>query len=181
MTTEMQRIPAGLWDSLQDICFKHDVRFIQDVSRIINIPAADLRRRILGARGMPTAVTVDAGPWWVGCQCPIMTLVGGSMWRRCGSYCESHGTCWAHKSSMARRFNDPYFAGLPRRTPFKYDGVLYWVSDAGDALDMMGVAIPGLKIDLKARVINMHNGRPNGVCADEDAEEGYETECTSTG
>jgi hypothetical protein len=156
MTTETQRIPAVLWDSLQDVCFRHDLKFLQDVSRIIQVPVADLKRRILGTRGMPTAVSVESGPWWVTTQCPIMLLVGDSMWRRCGSYCEANGTCWAHRTSMSRRYNDPYFEALPKRTAFKYDGDLYWVSEAGDALDMTGALVPGLQIDLKARVVFKH-------------------------
>jgi hypothetical protein len=153
--TETQRIPAVLWDSLQEICYRQDIRFIADVSKLIGVPALELKKRILGVRGQPTAIAVERGPWWSESQCPIMDRGSGNMWRRCGEYCESHGHCWKHRSfkvsHTTRRFDDPYFAELPKRWPVRLDDEVVWVSESGDVLNGSGAIVKGLTVDLKTR------------------------------
>jgi hypothetical protein len=152
-TEELQRIPAFLWNSLQEICYRQDIRFIADVSKLIGVPAVELKKKILGVRGIPTTIAVERGPWWSETQCPIMERGNGNMWRRCGNYCESHGQCWAHRhyksSHTTRRFDDPYFSALPKRRPIRYNGEIVWVSESGEAIDGSGNILKGLTIDLK--------------------------------
>lgn len=154
---ETQRIPACLWESLQEICYRQDIRFISDVSKILGIPAIELKKKILGVRGMPTAVVVDRGPWWTETQCPIMEKQPGNMWRRCGSYCEASGYCWTHRhfrvSHTTRRHDDPYFADLPKRWPVRIEDEVVWVSSEGDVLDGSGHLIKHMTIDLETKTV----------------------------
>jgi len=155
--TETQRIPACLWESLQEICYRQDIRFLADVSKIIGIPAIELKKRILGVRGIPTAVSVERGPWWAETQCPVMEKEPGNMWRRCGSYCESSGHCWTHRhfrvSSTIRRYDDPYFATLPKRWPVRLDDEILWATADGELLSGAGLVIKGITIDLDTKII----------------------------
>jgi hypothetical protein len=166
--TETQRIPACLWESLQEICYRQDVRFISDVSKILGIPAIELKKRILGVRGMPTAVTVERGPWWAETQCPIMDKHAGNMWRRCGSYCESSGYCWAHRhfrvSYTTRRYDDPYFTSLAKRWPVRIDDEIVWVSADGDVLNGSGILIKGMTVDLNTKTVTDLRVSTEDVC-----------------
>ena len=141
ITTETQRIPALLWESLQDTCYQHDQKFVADVSRILGIPAAEVKKKVLGTRGVLTNVTVEHGPWWTGLQCAMVERKE-SLWTRCGSYCDSGDTCMKHRHARhawnLRRYDDPYFAEMTIRQPIQVDGVVYWVSDAGDACKYTG-------------------------------------------
>lgn len=147
--SETQRIPALLWDSLQDVCYKHDVAFINEVARMIGVPAADIRKRVLGVRGMPTAITVERGPWWQGAACPWMECSEGGMWRRCGQYCEAHGACWKHRKGGERIYDDPYFLTLPKRVPVSIDDEIYYVDCEGAAYSVSGLKVIGLHVNLE--------------------------------
>jgi len=161
MTTENKQLcPAGLWDAFQEVLWKQDVKFVQAVSRIISVPANDIKKRVLGTRGLVTVIPVEHSPWWINTQCPVMEFVGGNMWRRCSSKCEQGDTCWDHRKLAAyRRYDDPYFAKIPKRYPIRYNGVIYWVSETdGSVINGFGTVIEEFKVDLDTRLINRLHG-----------------------
>lgn len=151
-----QYIPAGLWDGLQEVCFRHDQKFVQDVSRILGIPAIDIKRKILGTRGVPTIIPEAEGPWWIGGSCPIMERTG-YLWRRCTAPIEGHGTCWTHLEGGVR-FDDEQFTEIAKRVPFRFEGEVYWVADDGTALNNFGMPVTTFTVDLKTRTVVVSNG-----------------------
>ena len=165
MTTDTikQQCPAGLWEAFQEVLWKQDVKFIQNVSRIISVPVNDIKKRILGTRGVTTIIPVENGPWWLGTQCPVMEFTGGNMWRRCSSKCEQGDTCWSHRMlTVYRRYDDPYFTTLPKRHPIRYDGAIYWVSyKDGSVINGFGAVIEEFKVDLDNRLIVRLDGLDN--------------------
>ena len=167
MTT--QYIPAGLWDSLQDVCFRHDTRFVQDVSRILGIPALEIKRKVLGTRGVPTVVPEAAGPWWMDGACPMMERVG-YLWRRCGHPQEAHGACWLHKDG-GTRFDDEKVQGLVERRPFRYEGQIYWVADDQSVLNSFGMPVGDFTVDLKTATLSMANDTQSSAEKAKDVDE----------
>lgn len=157
METTIRRMPVGLFDHIQTVCARQDQQFITDVARILGLPGAaahDMRRKILGTLGTPTLVCTESNPWWTGTQCPIMIQSPCGMWTRCGSVCESHGKCWQHRKSKKPVYTDPAFAEMESRTPFRYDGELYWVSEKdGSVLDSTGTCRMDFTVNLKSRVV----------------------------
>jgi len=154
MTT--QYIPAGLWDGLQTICFRHDQKFVQDVSRILGIPAIDIKRKVLGTRGVPTIIPESEGPWWIGGCCPIMERTG-YLWKRCMAPIEGHGACWGHLEGGIR-FDDEQFSCAEKRVPFRYLGEVYWVSEEkGSVLNSYGMLVETFTVDLKTRTVVLSN------------------------
>lgn len=149
------RVPAALWESLQTICWQQDNKFLEDVSRILNVPAAELKRRVLGTRGVVSAVVSTGGAWFEGTQCPIMIPCGGDMWRRCAEPAENNGHCWAHKKGRGLRYDSPHFAHAEVYTPWRLEGVALWVNSCGTVYNAVGKELKGLHVDLR-----------NGVCSD---------------
>lgn len=157
METTIRRMPVGLLDHIQTVCARQDQQFITDVARILGLSGAaahDMRRKILGTLGTPTVVCTESNPWWTGTQCPVMIQSPCGMWTRCGSMCESHGKCWQHRKSKKPVYTDPAFAEMETRTPFRYDGELYWVSEKdGSVLDSTGTQTMDFTVNLKSRVV----------------------------
>lgn len=155
-TPQQQRLPALLWESLQDICYRHDQKFVGDVARILGVPASELKKKVLGTRGVLTTVLVESGPWWTGLTCAIMERKE-SLWTRCSSLCESGDTCGKHKDIRngwnIRRCDDPYFATLKQRQPMNIEGVIYWVSEKGDVVNNQGVYVPGIRANVKTKSV----------------------------
>jgi hypothetical protein len=148
--TETQaRIPLGLWDSFQEICFRFDNKFIEDVSRILGVSSVDIRRKVLGVRGAPTTVITVSGPWWEGQTCAMMVAGPAGLWHRCGHLAEGGDTCWRHRSGRGRRHDDSYFARLKKRHPFKLEGRLVWVAEDGSVTTDGGVPLKGVTINLR--------------------------------
>lgn len=162
---ETQRIPAALWKSLQDVCYQQDVKFLQDVSRIIGVPAQDLKRRILHARGEPTIVLVDKDPWWIETQCASMVLGNGNLWCQCSNPAESNTFCWDHrrfqegKRKDLRHIGDPYFQTLPKRWPVRFDKNIVWVDANGTVLDRFGSRVPNLTIDRTTGIAHIEESK----------------------
>lgn len=161
MTT--QYIPAGLWEGLQEICFRKDQDFIRDISRIIGVPAIEIKRKVLGTRGVPTVIPEAHGPWWLNNACPIMERTG-YLFRRCLHPMESHGACWQHKEGGVR-FDDEQFLGMETRVPFRYLGELYWVAKDGSVLNGFGMPILTFTVDLDYRtvILSSHDLKTRGV------------------
>lgn len=159
------RIPLGLWDSLQTICFRYDNKFIEDVGRILGVPGAEIRRKVLGVRGAPTTVLAMSGPWWEGQQCALMIKGAGGLWKRCGHTAEGCEHCWKHRRGPnnrdRRRHDDPYFVCLKKRKPFRLEDEIVWVSLDGSVMTDGGTI-------LKDVTINPTNGVANYSHASEE-------------
>ena len=160
-STESQshKLPALLWDSLQSVCFSHDQQFLRDVARITGLNERDLKVKLLGRCGMPTAIVVEKGPWWLGSACAAMERGNGGLWRRCGAYRDADGFCHTHRkhirSSDMKRFDDPYFASLRRRKPVDLEGEIVWVCDIGSVLTSAGLLRDDVRIDLNTGTATM--------------------------
>ena len=167
MTLEQtkQRIPAALWASLSDVCYQQDVKFLQDVSKILGIPSSDIRRRILGARGEETIVLVEKEPWWETTNCTLTVCDKGGMWRRCSNLAETNTYCWDHRkftkaSDTIRRHDDPYLNELPKRYPIRCMGEIVWVCEKGTVRKANG-EMDTMRIDLRTCVA-YEDGSPSG-------------------
>lgn len=154
-TTTPTRVPAALWEALQEICWRQDNKFLEDAARIINVPAAEIKRRVLGTRGVVSAVVSSNGAWFDGTQCPIMIQCGGEMWRRCCEPAECNGYCWGHKKGKGPRYDSEFIKSLEVRTAWRLDGAVVWVDSEGVVYDSLGKILKGLSIDTT-----------NGVCHD---------------
>lgn len=154
--TTPTRVPAALWESLQEICWRQDNKFLEDAARILNVPAAEIKRRVLGTRGVVSAVVSTSGAWYEGTTCPIMMPCGGTMWRRCCEPAEYNGHCWAHKKGKGLRYDSDFFHDLPIRMPWRLDDAVVWVDSSGALYDGVGKELKGVRIDTT-----------NGVCYDD--------------
>ena len=148
-----QRIPAALWEALKDVCYKKDLEFITTVARILHKDAGEMRRRVLGARGELNILLADGDPWWLGGTCTLMVRGKGGLWARCPRTNEMPGRCrdhrnYKHASCGLRQLEDPYFAGLVRRYPFRLLDETVWVCEKGTILGEDGILRTEYTIDL---------------------------------
>lgn len=173
MESEVHKLPALLWESLQSVCYTHDHQFLRDVARITGLPERDLKHKLLGRCGMSTAIVVEKGPWWLGSACAAMERQTGGLWQRCGAYREADGFCHTHRKRGhgVRRFDDPYFASLRRRTPFDLEGEIVWVGDDGSVLTGTGLLRDDVRIDLNTGIASMgKDGSTDSAAATTDAD-----------
>ena len=144
---QTRRIPAALLESLQEVCYRQDVQFLQEVSKLIGVPVSELKQRVIGKNtGFPTAVLTEEGPWWEGTQCIAMEKKG-SLWFRCSSYADSGSQCWLHRRPMFT-YNDPMFTVLPQYTPARIEGRIVWVDKEGLVYNEFGEILKEWLIDL---------------------------------
>jgi hypothetical protein len=146
-TSTPTRLPAALWESLQEICWRQDNKFVEDAARIIGVPASEIKRRVLGTRGVVSAVVSCGGTWYDGAQCPIMIPGAGEMWHRCAEPAEFNGFCGVHKKGRGMKYDNPYFTSLPRRRPMRFEGEVVWVGDDGSILTSSGNILKDVRID----------------------------------
>jgi hypothetical protein len=151
-----QRIPAALWSSLTDVCYQQDMKFIQDVSKLLGIPANDIKRRIFGIRGETTLILSERDPWHSTTQCTVMELGKGRMWRRCSNIGEARSYCWDHRkykhaSETLRLYDDPYFSTMPKRYPVRYMGDIVWVCENGSVMKQNG-ELDNVHIDVRLQL-----------------------------
>ena len=151
------RLPAALWESLQEICWRQDNKFLEDVARITGISASEIKKKVLGVRGAVCSVVSETGPWWVGTSCPIMIPGAGEMWRRCTSVCEINGYCHDHRTGKGMRYDHPYFEDLPKRMPFRFEDEIVWVSEEdGSVLTGGGTVLKNITIDIRNGLATDH-------------------------
>ncbi len=155
------RIPAFLWDSLQNVFYQQDYEFLRQVSYLIKVPIPELKRTILGTKGVLTTVQVaKENTWWENQKCPLRVRSPQGLWKQCCNFREAHGFCGDHKgwtekkaTRSLKHVNDPYFQTLKRRKPFEYEGDIVWVSEEGDVVDNKGAPISGIRINVDAGII----------------------------
>lgn len=151
ITESTTRIPAVLWDALQHMCYRQDAKFIEDAAKIIGVPAADIKKKVLGVRGCPTAIITQSGPWWETKQCPAMVhITDAGIWHRCTSACETDtGVCWEHKVTTRKiwKYDDPVFKTMIRRKPVDYGGETVWVAEDGSVMTHDGIILKNITID----------------------------------
>jgi hypothetical protein len=141
-----------LFESLEEICWRFDNKFIEDVSHIIGIPSTDIKRKVLGVRGSQKILLCDSTPWWQENACPSMVLENGGMWRRCNKLCTPDGFCKKHGGGKhGLLYDNPYFEKFPKRHPFKYNGEIVWVAEDKSVLTQSGEILKNVEI-------NIHNG-----------------------
>jgi hypothetical protein len=150
------RVPAALWESLQEICWRHDNKFVEDAARILGVPSSEIKRLVLGNRGTLSAIVTTNSDWYEGQQCPIMTLGIGEMWHRCSEAAEANGYCWTHRKGKGIHYDSPFITSLPQRKPFELEGTLVWVDNDGCVFNNMGMLLKDIRIDIV-----------NGVCYDD--------------
>ena len=158
LETVTTRIPAFLWDALQDVMYQQDYEFLREVSNIVHVPVHELKRTLLGVRGMLTTIAVGkTDSWWEGELCPMRIRGEHGLWKRCGNFREPHGVCCDHRNYKSteslKHKDDPYFKQLSSRVPMKWDGETVWVGSAGDVVRESGEPIQGLRVDKDTRMI----------------------------
>jgi hypothetical protein len=146
------RIPAFLWEALQQTFYEQDVAFLKALAPHIQVPVAELRRTLFGARGQLTTIHVgDSDAWWETQLCPLRCRDEKGIWRQCGTYREAGGFCRKHRdfwepTDNLKHKDDPWFQNVCRRTPWRYEGEIVWVSCAGDAITEEGEPVLGVRI-----------------------------------
>lgn len=155
MSIQEFRLPNLVHEHLSDIVRRNDTRFIEHVTRILGIPAREIRKRVFGTMGVITPVLCQTRPWWTEGQCVISECHNESLWMRCGAMAVENGVCFRHlRSPDLVRYDSPLLQTLPRRRPVEYDGEIYWASEAGDMVSSSGQVVP-MTMNWKAGVLNL--------------------------
>ncbi len=141
------RIPAYLWESLQDAFYEHDQSFLRILAPHIKVPFADLKRTLLGARGQLVSLSIaDSDAWWEGELCPLRVRTPAGIWKSCGFTREAHGVCRHHARFVPgidlKHKDDPWFATIAKRVPWKYQGELVWVAEDQTVINELGHRLP---------------------------------------
>jgi hypothetical protein len=161
LTTVPARVPAALWESLQEMCWRQDNRFIEDAARILGLPALDIKRRILGTRGVVCGVVERTGGVYDGTRCPIMVLRPGERWERCEETAETNGFCWHHRKGKGQRYDSHYFDDFEKRHAFMFEGEVVWVSEAdGSILTGGGKILKDVTIDIVNAIAHDRRSAP---------------------
>lgn len=96
------RLPAFLKDSLSNACWEHDMMFITELSRLIDVPIVELRKTLLMEESKQTVciATEEKETFLDDIQCPAMLKQEDGSYTRCGNYrmcfekkCSVHKTC----------------------------------------------------------------------------------------
>ena len=178
MTSEISektiRIPSYLLESLEEICWRHDNKFIEDISRILGVNSHEMKKKILGVRGTSKTVLCETGSWWMESKCPGMVRNKTGIWFRCNAACESSGLCAKHTIKNPKYlYDDPYFEKIEKRKPFKYNDEVVWVADDGSVMTYSGILLKNVSI-------NIHNGVASELCSAAAGEKTEQkAECTA--
>lgn len=153
MTTTLQtRIPSFLWTALQDVFYEQDVAFLRALSPHIQVPLQELKRTLLGTRGVVTTLQVgQTDAWWETEFCPLRIRDASGIWRQCGHYREGTGFCRTHRdfwegTTDLKHKDDPWFQTVNQRVPWRYQDELVWVSKDGDVIHGDGRPFPEIRI-----------------------------------
>jgi hypothetical protein len=141
------RIPAYLWESLQDAFYEHDQSFLRILAPHVKVSYADLKRTLLGARGQLMNIQIaDSDKWWEGELCPLRLRTSTGVWKACGHPREAHGVCRHHSGFTPRidlkHKDDPWFANIVKRVPWRYDGEIVWVAEDMSVINESGQVLP---------------------------------------
>lgn len=149
------RLPAFLWESLQDVFYEQDVRFLRDIAPLVGVSVAELKKAVLGTMGQRQTIMVSkqgGDAWWEGQLCPLLVRNDETAhWCPCGHFREAHGFCSTHKqfrtpTSSLRHRDDPFIRRLASRKPVRWNETVVWVNKEGWAVDGEGRPVEGLQI-----------------------------------
>jgi hypothetical protein len=97
-------LPAFLTDSLADACWEHDMMFISELSKLIDIPIDELRKTLLmSERKQSVCIAVDEKTkWFDDIQCPALIKQDDDSFVRCSGFriCFEK-KCSVHKTSVS--------------------------------------------------------------------------------
>jgi hypothetical protein len=97
-------LPAFLTDSLADACWEHDMMFITELSKLIDIPIDDLRKTLLmSERKQSVCIAVDEKTKrFDDIQCPALIKHDDDSFVRCSGFriCFEK-KCSVHKTSVS--------------------------------------------------------------------------------
>ena len=141
------RIPAHLWESLQDAFYEHDQSFLRILAPHVKVSYADLKRTLLGARGQLMNIQIaDSDKWWEAELCPLRIRTPAGIWKSCGHSREAHGVCRHHVGFTPRidlkHKDDPWFQTVTQRKPWKYQREIVWVAEDGSVINEQGDTLP---------------------------------------
>lgn len=164
MTAAIQtRIPAFLWDALQDVFYEQDVAFLKMLAPHIQVPLSELKRTLLGTRGQATTIHVgNSDAWWETELCPLRCRDARGVWRQCGYHREASGFCRKHRNfwqatADLKHKDDPWFQNVCQRTPARYEGEVVWVAKDGSVMRADGRPILGLTICTKSGIATIQS------------------------
>lgn len=161
MTALQTRLPAFLWNALQDTFYEQDVAFLRALAPHIQVPLPELKRTLLGARGQLTTIQVStADAWWETELCPLRHRDATGVWRQCGhrreasGFCRKHRDFWAATEALKHK-DDPWFQNVVHRMPCRFEGAVVWVAPDGTVIRQDDTAIEGLYIDMKTGIADL--------------------------
>lgn len=100
-------LPAFLTDSLADACWEHDMMFITELSKLIDIPIDELRKTLLmSERKQSVCIAVDEKTkWFDDIQCPALIKQDDESFVRCSNFricfnkkCSVHKICVSNEN-----------------------------------------------------------------------------------
>lgn len=141
------RIPAYLWESLQDAFYEHDQSFLRVLAPHVKVPYAELKRTLLGARGQLMNIQIaDSDQWWEGELCPLRIRTSTGIWKPCGHSREAHGVCRTHVGYTPqidlKHKDDPWFLTVAKRKPWRYLEDVVWVAEDASVINEEGYPLP---------------------------------------
>ncbi len=97
-------LPAFLTDSLADACWEHDMMFITELSKLIDIPIDELRKTLLlSERKQSVCFAIEERTkWFDDIQCPALMKQDDGSYVRCSGFriCFEK-KCSIHKTSVS--------------------------------------------------------------------------------
>lgn len=116
MSIKPLRLAAFTTEAFDEACWEHDMAFITDLSKIINVPIAELRKTLLvdGSKQSVHIATKEKEEWLHDIQCPAMIKQEDESFIRCDNYrfcfekkCSTHKSCVSN--DKLKWITDPIF------------------------------------------------------------------------
>ena len=104
MEKKSLRLPAFLIDSLMDACWEHDMMFISELSKLIDIPTSELRKTLLldESKQSVCIATDEKTKYLESVHCPALIKQDDGSFLQCSNYriCFEK-KCSVHKTSVS--------------------------------------------------------------------------------
>ena len=110
-------LPEFLTDSLADACWEHDMMFINELSKLIDIPIDELRKTLLMSERKQSVCIVaeERTKWFDDIQCPALMKQDDESFVRCSNFrvcfdkkCSVHKICVSNEK--LKWINDSMFS-----------------------------------------------------------------------